>query len=65
MGASNLIRKGKSYRPARARICKRLKSPGIDSKESIAGLLKGFSNSDSVESIPGLLKRVQIRVQAT
>jgi hypothetical protein len=52
----------------RARICKRLRSPGIDSKESIppvfvawrAGTTTLFA-VPSLESIPVLLKRLQIR----
>jgi hypothetical protein len=39
---------GLSYWPTRARICKLLRSPGIDSKESIPGLLK-------ILKIPSLL----------
>ncbi len=34
MGARNRVRIGLSYRPARARIIKLVRSPGIDSKES-------------------------------
>jgi hypothetical protein len=36
MGTRNRGGIGLSYRPARARICKRLWSPGIDSEESIS-----------------------------
>ncbi len=42
MGARNWVGIGLSYPPARARICKRIKSSVIDSKESISGLLKRF-----------------------
>jgi hypothetical protein len=53
---------------ARARICKRF-SPGIDSKESIPpAYLAWWADNpawaggiDFFESIPGLLKRLQIR----
>jgi hypothetical protein len=38
---------------SRARICKRLRSPGIDSKEAMPPAGR--------ESIPGLLKGLQIR----
>jgi hypothetical protein len=44
----NRVGIGSSYRPARARICKRLRRPGIDSEDSIP---PGW------ESIPGLLNR--------
>jgi hypothetical protein len=36
MGARNRVGLGLSYQPARARSCKRLWSPGIDSEESIS-----------------------------
>jgi hypothetical protein len=35
MGARNRLGIGLSYWPSRDRICKRLRSPGIDSNESI------------------------------
>jgi hypothetical protein len=35
MGARNRVGMGLSYSPVRARICKRLRSPRIDSKELI------------------------------
>ncbi len=38
IGAKNRVGIGLPYRPARAQICKRLRSPGIDSKESIPGM---------------------------
>jgi hypothetical protein len=36
MGARNQVGIGLSYQPARARICKRLRGPGIDFQESIS-----------------------------
>ncbi len=50
----------------RARICKRLRSPGIDSKESIPPAYVVWRAGMTIlqrlaESIPGLLKRLQIR----
>jgi hypothetical protein len=39
-GARNRLGIGLSYRHARTRICKFLRSPGIDSKEPIPGFLK-------------------------
>ncbi len=44
-----------------ARICKRLKSSGIDSKEPIQPAGRRIQHW-LAESIPGLLKRLQIRV---
>ncbi len=38
IGAKNWAGLGLPYRPARAQICKRMRSPGIDSKESIPGM---------------------------
>ncbi len=55
IGARNRVGIGLSYRPTRARICKRLRSPGIDS----ANL------PNLAESIPELLKRLQIRAQGS
>jgi hypothetical protein len=62
----------------KGRICKRLQSPGINSMESIptayvalrAGIytvtlfILPARRIDSLESISGLLKRLQIRAQA-
>jgi hypothetical protein len=66
-----------------AQICKRLRSPEIDSKESIPPAYVAWQadtttlfdvparqsasacGMDSLESIPGLLKRLQIRAQKT
>ncbi len=54
LGAGNREGIWLSYRPVRARIFKRLRSPGIDFKEAILpggestpGLLKMFTNSNS------------------
>jgi hypothetical protein len=47
--------------PLRARICKLLRSPGIDSKDRRATYAGGI---DSLESIPGLLKSFKIRALA-
>ncbi len=47
----NLIGIGLSYRPARARMFKLLRSPGIDSKESIPPtVLEFFNNLWGLES---------------
>jgi hypothetical protein len=46
----------------RARICKRLSIPGIDFASRAWRQPGGF---DSLESIPGLLKRLQIRAPGT
>jgi hypothetical protein len=51
------------------RICKRLRSPGIESKDSISpayvpGRRATWAGGiNYLESIPGLLKRLQIRTQ--
>jgi hypothetical protein len=64
-----------TYRPARARICKRLWSPGIDSEESTfpsyVARLAGTANRVVVQAhqagnrFLGSLKGLQIRAQAT
>jgi hypothetical protein len=51
-GARNRVGIGLSYQPASVRICKPLRRPGIDSQSG---------RVDFSESIPGLLKRLQIR----
>jgi hypothetical protein len=64
---------GLSYRPARARICERLWSPGIDSEESMPlRCLAGRTTYRVVVPVRqagnrflGSLKGLQIRVQAT
>ncbi len=58
------------FRPARARICKPFKEPGIDSQPGgpvrQPYLLYRLARLHRLaESIPGLLKRLQIRAQAT
>ncbi len=71
-GARNQVGIGLSYRLTRARICKRLRSLSIDSKESIPGLLKRLQilalatwagQIDSLELISGLLKVKKIPSQ--
>ncbi len=65
MGARNRVRVGLTYRPTKARNCKRLRSPGIDSwapKTFYKFGLRLLSLAESIlwESIPGLLKSLQI-----
>jgi hypothetical protein len=75
MGARHRVGIGLSYRPARARICKCLWSPGIDSEESISPAYvawrAGMTNRVVVlarqggNRFLGSLKCLQIRAQAT
>jgi hypothetical protein len=79
MGARNRVGIGLSYQPARTRILKILRSPGIDSRESIPGgterqthrvIVPAHQSTeaceiDSLESIPRLHKLVQIWARAT
>ena len=70
MGTRNQVGIGLLYRPARARICKPFKEPGIDSQPGgpvrQPYLLYRLARLHRLaESIPGLLKRLQIRAQAT
>jgi hypothetical protein len=70
MGTRNQVEIGLLYRPARARICKSFKEPGIDSQPGRPVrqpyLLYRLARLHRLaESIPGLLKRLQIRAQAT
>jgi hypothetical protein len=75
MGARNRVGIELSYRPARARICKRLRRPGIDSEDSIppayVAWRVGTTNRVVVPArqagnrFPGSLKGLQIRAQAT
>ncbi len=75
MGTRNRVGIWLLYRPARARICKPFKEPGIDSQPGrpvrqpyllyrLAMLHRLVGGIDSSESIPGLLKRLQIPDQA-
>ncbi len=74
MRTRNRVGIGLLYQPARARICKPFKEPGIDSQHGQAGTTTLLvvparqvtlaGRIDSSESIPGLLKRLQIRAQA-
>ncbi len=50
MGARNRVGIGFSYRPARARICKRLGSPGIDSEAAYVAWRAGTTNRVAVPS---------------
>jgi hypothetical protein len=84
MGARNRVGTGLIAPAPRARICKHLRSPGIDSKDSISQAYvawrAGYDNPicrsgppgytltgriNSLESIPGLLARWQIRALPT
>jgi hypothetical protein len=75
MGARNQVGIGLSHRPARARICKHLWSPGIDSEDSIPPAYlawrAGTTNRIIVlarqagNRFPGSLKGLQIRAQVT
>ncbi len=70
MGTRNRVGIGLLYRPARARICKPFKEPGIDSQPGgpvrQPDLLYRLARLHRLaESIPGLLKCLQIRAQAT
>jgi hypothetical protein len=70
MGSRNRVGIGLLYWPARAHICKPFKEPGIDSQpgEPVREpyLLDRLARLHRLaESIPGLLKRLQIRAQAT
>jgi hypothetical protein len=75
MGARHRVGIGLLYQPARARICKRLLSPGIDSEESISPVYvacrAGTTNRAVVPArqagnrFLGSLKGLQIRAQAT
>ncbi len=75
MGARNRVGIGLSYRPARARICKRLRSPEIDSNESIPPAYVVWRGSTSNRVVVpshqagnrflGSLKGLQIRAQVT
>jgi hypothetical protein len=78
-----IVRHALPHSSVRARICKRLRSPDIDSKVSILPALVAWRAStttqldvpvhpatyaggiDSLESIPGLLKHLEIRAQAS
>jgi hypothetical protein len=70
MGTWNQVGIGLLYWPARARICKPFKEPGIDSQPGGTVrqpyLLYRLARLHRlVESIPGLPKHLQIRAQAT
>ena len=70
MGTRNQVGIGLLYRPARARICKPFKEPGIDSQPGgplrQPNLLCRLARLHRLaESIPGLLKRLHIQAQAT
>ncbi len=70
MGTRNRVGIGLLYRPARACICKPFKEPGIDSQPGgpvrQTYLLYRLARLHRLaESIPGLLKRLQLRAQAT
>ncbi len=70
MGTRNRVGIGLLYRPAKACICKPFKEPGIDSQpggpvRQPCLLYRLTRLHRLVESIPGLLKRLQIRAQAT
>jgi hypothetical protein len=75
LGARNRVGIGLSYRSARARICKSLRRPGIDSEDSIppayVALRAGTTNRVVVPArhagnrFLGSLKGIQIRAQAT
>jgi hypothetical protein len=70
MGTRNQVEIGLLYQPARAHICKPFKDPRIDSKPGgpvqEPYLLYRLDRLHRLaESIPGLLKHLQIRAQAT
>jgi hypothetical protein len=71
MGTRNRVGIGLLYRPARAHICKPFQEPGIDSQsgrpvgQPYLYRFARIRRLASSESIPGLLKRLQIRAQAT
>jgi hypothetical protein len=70
MGTRNIVGIGLLYRPTRARICKTFKEPGIDSQpggpvQQPYFLYQLARLHRLAESIPGLLKHLQIRAQAT
>jgi hypothetical protein len=70
MGTRNRVGIGLLYRPARDRICKPFKEPGIDSQPGWpvrrSYLLYRLARLHRLaELIPGLLKRLQIRAQTT
>jgi hypothetical protein len=75
MGARHRVGIGLSYRPARASICKRLKSPGIDSEKSIPPAYVAWRASTPNKVVVtarqvgnrflGSLKCLQIRALAT
>ncbi len=70
MGTRNRVGIGLLYRPARARICKSFKGPGIDIQPGgpvrQPYLLYRLARLHRLaELIPGLLKHLQIRAQAT
>jgi hypothetical protein len=75
MLARKRVETGLSYRPSRARICKRLRRPGIDSEDSIPPAYEawraGTTNRVVVPArhagnrFQGSLKGLQIRAQAT
>jgi hypothetical protein len=75
MWTRNRVGIGLLYRPARARICKPFKEPGIDSQPGgpvrqpyllyQLARLHRLAEFDSSESIPGIIKRLKIRAQAT
>jgi hypothetical protein len=65
MGTRNRVGIGLLYQPARARICKPFKEPGINSQPGGPVRQPDVLDQLTSESIPGLLKRLQIRAQAT
>jgi hypothetical protein len=75
MEAGHRVGIGLSYRPARARICKRLRRPGIDSEDSIPPAYVAWrAGTTNMVVVPacqagnrflGSLKGLQIRAQAT
>jgi hypothetical protein len=70
MGTRNRVGIGLLYRPARARISKPFKEPRINSQprgpvRQLYLLYRLARLHRLAESIPGLLKRLQIRAQAT
>ncbi len=75
MGARNWVGIGLSYRHARARICKRLRRPGIDSEDSIPYAYAAWRASTTKRVVGparqdgnrflGSFKGLQIRALAT
>ncbi len=70
MGTRNRVGLELLYRPARARICKPFKEPGIDSQPGGTVrqpylLYQLVRLHRLAESIPRLLKRLQMRAQTT